>query len=174
MVAPSPCRAPGSWAVVPRRTRPPRSAARRPTTTNGPPSATRGGRGPTSCRSFASSRTTSTSRDAWHGRDGPIAIQRAAPDQIRDHQLAALDAALELGVQPVEDHNRPGAVGVGLLPRNIRWGVRMSTALTYLEPARTRPNLTVRADTLVDRVVLRDGRRAACDWPAARPSTPTK
>jgi choline dehydrogenase len=96
--------------------------------------------------------------DAWHGRDGPIAIQRAAPDQVREHQLATLDAALELGVQPVDDHNRPGAVGVGLLPRNARWGVRMSTALTYLEPARARPNLNVRAHALVDRVVVRDGR----------------
>ncbi len=96
--------------------------------------------------------------DEWHGRDGPIAIQRAAPDQIRDHQLASLDAALELGVQPVEDHNRPDAVGVGLLPRNARWGVRMSTALTYLEPARARSNLQVRADALVDSVVVHEGR----------------
>jgi choline dehydrogenase len=96
--------------------------------------------------------------DAWHGQDGPIAIRRATPEQIREHQLATLDAALELGVQPVEDHNRPGAVGVGLLPRNERWGVRMSTALTYLEPARERPNLTLRAHALVDCVVVQDGR----------------
>ena len=96
--------------------------------------------------------------DAWHGADGPIAIQRAAPDEIRDHQLASLDAALELGMQPVDDHNRPGAVGVGLLPRNARWGVRMSTALTYLETARARPNLAVRANALVDCVVVGDGR----------------
>jgi choline dehydrogenase len=96
--------------------------------------------------------------DAWHGRDGPIAIRRAATDQLREHQLAALDAARKLGARPVEDHNRPGALGVGLLPRNERWGVRMSTALTYLEPARSRPNLTVRAHAPVDRVILHAGR----------------
>jgi choline dehydrogenase len=37
--------------------------------------------------------------------------------------------------------------------------MRMSTALTHLAPARTRPNLQIRADTLVDRVVIK-GRRA--------------
>ena len=58
----------------------------------------------------------------------------------------------------VEDHNRPGAVGVGPTPRNARDGVRMSTGVTYLAAARGRPNLTVRADATVDRVEVRHGR----------------
>ena len=41
----------------------------------------------------------------------------------------------------------------------MRDGTRMSTALTYLAPARTRPNLEIRPDTLVDRVLL-TGHRA--------------
>jgi choline dehydrogenase len=40
-----------------------------------------------------------------------------------------------------------------------RDGVRWTAAFAYLDPARDRPNLTVRADTLVDRVLL-DGERA--------------
>jgi choline dehydrogenase len=40
-----------------------------------------------------------------------------------------------------------------------RDGVRWTAAFAYLDPARERPNLTVRADTLVDRVLL-DGNRA--------------
>jgi glycine/D-amino acid oxidase-like deaminating enzyme len=44
------------------------------------------------------------------------------------------------------------------MPRNVRDGVRMSTALTYLGPARSRPNLDVRADAVVDRVELTGGR----------------
>ena len=48
---------------------------------------------------------------------------------------------------PVADHNRPGALGVGPVPRNVRDGTRMSTALTYLAPARSRPNLELRAGT---------------------------
>ena len=67
-------------------------------------------------------------------------------------------AAGSIGLAHVEDHNRPGAVGVGLLPRTDRNGLRMSTAVTYLAGARGRPNLTIRSDAMVDRVVVRSGR----------------
>jgi choline dehydrogenase-like flavoprotein len=40
---------------------------------------------------------------------------------------------------------------------NQRDGVRISAALAYLAPARTRPNLTVQADALVDRVLAGRG-----------------
>jgi choline dehydrogenase len=52
-------------------------------------------------------------------------------------------------------------VGVGPLPVNIVDGVRQSTAIAYLQPARERPNLEIRADVTVDRVELRDGRARA-------------
>ena len=39
-----------------------------------------------------------------------------------------------------------------------RDGRRISTNEAYLEPARARPNLEIRGDALVDRVILRDGR----------------
>jgi choline dehydrogenase len=43
-------------------------------------------------------------------------------------------------------------------PFNIRDGVRWNAAFAYLEPARGRPNLTVRANSLVDRIVFEDER----------------
>jgi choline dehydrogenase-like flavoprotein len=43
-------------------------------------------------------------------------------------------------------------------PVNIVDGVRWHTGFAYLDPARERPNLTVLADSLVDRVLLEDGR----------------
>jgi len=63
-------------------------------------------------------------------------------------QRAALDAAVAAGHPLVDDHNRLGAVGAGVAPMNARDGVRISTALAYLAPARTRTNLTLRADAL--------------------------
>ncbi len=42
---------------------------------------------------------------------------------------------------------------------NIVDAVSWNTAFAYLDPARTRPTLTIKADTLVDRVLL-DGTRA--------------
>jgi choline dehydrogenase len=70
-----------------------------------------------------------------------------------------LDGAVASGHGYVDDHNRPGAVGAGPTPRNVRDGVRMSTALTYLASARSRPNLTICADTVVAHVEC-PGRRA--------------
>jgi choline dehydrogenase len=96
--------------------------------------------------------------DPWHGREGPIPIRRPPPDEINPQQRAFIEAAVTVGVPYVADHNRPGAVGVGPTPRNVRDGVRMSTALTYLSEARRRPNLVIRADALVDRIEVRHGR----------------
>ena len=56
------------------------------------------------------------------------------------------------------DHNAPGAVGVGPLPVNCVDGRRVSTALAYLEPARGRANLTVRAGRPVREILIRGGR----------------
>jgi choline dehydrogenase len=92
-----------------------------------------------------------------HGSAGPVPVVRIAPDDLSPVQRAFLDAAVAGGHPQVADHNG-GSVGVGAMPRNVRDGVRMSTALTYLAPARGRANLTVRSDTLVDRIRLSAGR----------------
>jgi choline dehydrogenase len=97
--------------------------------------------------------------DEWHGRDGPLPIRRYAPDELVPEQSAFLAACFALGYAQVADHNAPGAIGAGLLPTNAVAGVRQSTALTYLAAARSRANLTIRSDVLIDRVVF-DGRRA--------------
>ena len=94
----------------------------------------------------------------WHGGQGPIPVVRTPRDALEPWPRAFHDAAVAAGHPPVADHNRPGALGVGPLPRNVRDGTRMSTALTYLGPARSRPTLELRAGALVDRVVLGHGR----------------
>jgi choline dehydrogenase len=43
-------------------------------------------------------------------------------------------------------------------PFNIRDGIRWNTALAYVEPARSRPNLTIRANASAERVVFADER----------------
>lgn len=43
-------------------------------------------------------------------------------------------------------------------PYNIRDGVRWNAAFAYVDPARGRPNLTIRGDALVDRVLCERGR----------------
>jgi choline dehydrogenase len=91
----------------------------------------------------------------WHGTGGPVPICRAPAGDLSPVQRAFADAALAAGHPLAGDHNQPGTVGVGPSPRNVRDGLRMSTALTHLASARGRPNLTIRAGTTVDRVELR-------------------
>ena len=94
--------------------------------------------------------------NAWHGNTGPIDITRAR--ELTEHSSAFLDAAVALGYEQIPDHNHPGAHGVGLAPRNAFNGIRVSTALGYLLPARDRPNLTVRPNSSVDCVNLSGSR----------------
>ena len=63
------------------------------------------------------------------------------------------------GFLEVLDHNNPDATGVGPLPMNNPEGIRMSTALTYINPIRHRLNLSVRANVFVRRIMF-DGNRA--------------
>jgi choline dehydrogenase len=71
-----------------------------------------------------------------------------------------VEGATELGLPLLGDLNDdPRALGTGLGPFNIRNGVRWNAAFAYLDPARVRPNLTIRADALVDRLLF-DGERA--------------
>ncbi len=99
-----------------------------------------------------------TADDRWHGRAGPLPIRRAALDELGVVHRAFLDACAAAGYRPVADHNGPGAIGAGPAPANLVDGIRQSAALTYLAPARTRPNLTIRSHTLVDRLVVEGGR----------------
>jgi choline dehydrogenase-like flavoprotein len=90
----------------------------------------------------------------WHGASGPVPIRRPAAGELSPLQRAFADAAAAAGHRVVGDHNEPGTVGVGPCPRNVRDGLRMSTALTHLAAARARPNLAIRAGAAVDRVEL--------------------
>jgi choline dehydrogenase len=95
----------------------------------------------------------------YHGLGGPIPIRRWRDDELLDTQRAFFAACRAMGFPVIEDHNAPGASGVGPGPANLRDGVRVSTALAYLLPARGGPNLTIKAGCVVDRLVF-DGRRA--------------
>ena len=95
----------------------------------------------------------------WHGDGGPIPVTRypeLAPTEI---VAAARDALVAMGFPVVQDHNRPGAVGVGRMPMSSRDGVRVTTADAYLPAGDTPPNLTIRPGTHVTEVTF-DGTRA--------------
>ena len=98
--------------------------------------------------------------DPIHGTGGPLALERAFTlDGPADPPVRALiRAAADLGLPPCPDLNVPEPFGVCASPYNIRDGVRQSTAVAYLDPARGRPNLEILAESTAVRLVL-DGDR---------------
>jgi choline dehydrogenase len=89
----------------------------------------------------------------WHGDAGPIPIGRY-PRPWMEMQERFAEAALGAGHEWIDDHNAPGAVGIGPIPLNMVDGRRQTPADHYLDPALARPNLTLRSGALVDRVVV--------------------
>ncbi len=90
----------------------------------------------------------------WHGDRGPMPSTRYLDLGHTDVAAAAVDAMNSVGFPTVDDHNRPGAVGVGRMPMSSRDGLRVTTADAYLPVLSTPHNLTVKADAQVDEVLF--------------------
>ena len=97
-------------------------------------------------------------QDDFHGADGPIPIVRREKDDWPPVQRAFYQAALEQGYTPSHDLNGPDSGGIGAIPMNNRNGLRMSTALTHLNPMRHHLNLTVRGGVFVRRIIIENGK----------------
>ncbi|MFF7282311.1 GMC family oxidoreductase N-terminal domain-containing protein [Streptomyces griseorubiginosus] len=97
----------------------------------------------------------------YHGRGGPLPVYREPQEGWGGADLAFRDAALDLGVQWHDDTNAPEATGLSPFAMHIRDGRRVAANDGYLEPARSRGNLTVRSEALVDTVTFAPaGKRA--------------
>ncbi len=103
---------------------------------------------------FRKAETDTDIRDDFHGSDGPIPVRRHKRDTWLPAQAAFYEACLAADFPADPDMNHPDSMGVGPIPMNNPDGIRMSTALTYLNPVRHRLNLTVKAQVLVRRLLL--------------------
>lgn len=87
-----------------------------------------------------------------------VPVRTTAEVALTELSRAFMHTAMSLGHKHIDDHNEPGAAGVGPAPMNAIDGVHQSTALTYLARARGRANLTIRCDTIVERIAVENGR----------------
>ncbi len=100
--------------------------------------------------------------DAWHGQGGPLPVS----DQSEPHPLcdAFIDAAEQAGHPRNPDFNGATQEGAGYYQTTSRHGLRVSSAVAYLNPAKRRPNLTIVTRAHASRIRF-DGRRAASvEW----------
>jgi choline dehydrogenase len=83
-------------------------------------------------------------RDPHHrGTDGPMSPAPAAATDANPLSQVFLDGAAAAGFPLTDDLNGADAEGAGWHDLSITGGARQSTAVAYLHPVRSRPNLTV-------------------------------
>ncbi|MDH3605123.1 MAG: mycofactocin system GMC family oxidoreductase MftG [Candidatus Tectomicrobia bacterium] len=95
-------------------------------------------------------------RDDFHGTEGPMPVRRRQSGPWPDIQKAFHTACLQAGFGATEDTNGPNPSGVGVSPSNNLDGMRMSAAITHLNPMRHCLNLTVRGRVFVRKIVFKD------------------
>ena len=96
-------------------------------------------------------------RDDFHGTDGPIPVRRVPRQEWLPVYEAFHQSTLDAGFPYDPDMNNPETSGTGAVPMNNPGNIRMSAALSYLNPARHRLNLTVRGNVAARRVVFEGG-----------------
>jgi len=89
--------------------------------------------------------------------DGALTVKDL--DYVNPLSRVFLEAASERGYPMNADFNGASQEGFGLYKVTQRNGLRCSTAVAFLEPVRSRPNLEVRTGALASKI-LTDGRRA--------------
>ena len=90
--------------------------------------------------------------DALHGGNGPLTVSDLRHSNVLS--AAFIEAGLQAGYPVNHDFNGPTQEGFGLYQVTQRNGARCSAAVAYLNPARSRPNLTIRTGAMVSRITF--------------------
>jgi len=106
---------------------------------------------------FKRSENQERGADEFHGEDGPLSVSNMRLQRpICDAWVAA---AQDAGYPFNPDYNGATQEGVGYFQLTTRNGRRCSSAVAFLNPARSRPNLTIVTHAQASRITF-DGRRA--------------
>jgi choline dehydrogenase len=106
---------------------------------------------------FKKMETCLAGADEWRGGDGPLVLERGPA--TGPLFLAFFEAVQQAGLQLTSDVNGYRQEGFAPFDRNIHRGRRLSAARAYLHPVMDRPNLTVKTNAFVRRIVF-EGNRA--------------
>ena len=101
--------------------------------------------------------------ERFHGRSGAWPVRQGRLHDLTKSVRTYVEAAIAAGYPEITDFNDPyHCGGAGAEATNIVDGIRQNTAMTYLDAGvRSRPNLTILADVLADRVRIDNGRATA-------------
>ncbi len=101
----------------------------------------------------------------YHGTGGPLNVS----DQPKQFELsdAVIDACEQAGIPRNPDFNGANQEGCGYYQTTTSNRRRWSTAKAYLDPARSRPNLTIRTGAHATRVLITGERATGVEYATA-------
>jgi choline dehydrogenase len=105
---------------------------------------------------FIRSEDQQNGSDQFHGSGGGLSVQNMRAK--RDICEALIAAAEEVGVPRNDDFNGAEQEGAGYFQQTARNGRRCSTAVGFLNPVKSRPNLDIVTHALVEKVQINKGR----------------
>ena len=101
---------------------------------------------------FKKAENQSVIKDEYHGQGGPLDVQNR--NYTNELSLAFVKAGVELGYEENKDFNGAKQAGFGQYQVTHRSGARCSTAVAYLNPAKSRSNLTIQTKARVERILI--------------------
>ncbi|NVE95126.1 GMC family oxidoreductase [Altererythrobacter lutimaris] len=95
-------------------------------------------------------------KSEYHGGEGPLSVS----DQhwTNPTSRAFVESAAALQLPTTDDFNDNSQAGFGIYQVTQKDGERWSAARAYVEPLREKPNLDIRTGTLVEKLVIENGR----------------
>ena len=111
---------------------------------------------------FRKSENFERSEDEFRSRNGLLNVA----DMYERHELvdAFIEAGIELGHERNPDYNGARQDGFGYYQITQRDGRRESTARAFLDPARSRPNLTIESNAYATRVITENRRATGVEY----------
>jgi choline dehydrogenase len=97
--------------------------------------------------------------DDYRGGSGPLSTCNGNDMKLNPLYQAFIDAGKDAGYPVTDDYNGYQQEGFGAMAMTVKNGVRHSTALAYLDPARKRKNLTIITKALINKVLF-EGKKA--------------
>ena len=106
---------------------------------------------------FKKSEDNQDIKNDFHQQGGPLNVEFSKSFKT-PYVDAFIEACKEVGFEANDDYNGDKQEGVGLFQHTIKNGKRHSAAAAFLHPAKKRNNLVIRTDSLVEKVIIKEGR----------------
>lgn len=97
-----------------------------------------------------------------HGTSGPLHVETIAYSHPYEH--AWIEAGVAAGYPANPDFNGESQEGFGFFQLMIKEGARSGTSRAYLDPALSRPNLTLKTGVLITKVIVEEGRAKGVEY----------